>query len=110
MPHSASWGMGCLVCANAGFGLSGPFVETDLQKELEMIQVNIAALTALTKLYLPPMLARKSGHVMNLASTAAFQPGPLMAVYYATKAYVLSFSEALADELRDTGGTVTAPC
>ncbi|HYS53963.1 MAG TPA: SDR family oxidoreductase [Thermoanaerobaculia bacterium] len=95
---------------NAGFGLSGPFVETDLQKELEMIQVNIAALTHLTKLYLPAMLARNSGHILNVASTAAFLPGPLMAVYYATKAYVLSFSEALADELRDTGVTVTALC
>ena len=95
---------------NAGFGLSGPFIETDLKKELEMIQVNIAALTHLTRLYLRPMVERRSGRVMNLASTAAFQPGPLMAVYYASKAYVLSFSEALADELRDSGVTVTALC
>ena len=106
----ATTGPADVLINNAGFGLSGPFVEIDLQKELEMIQVNIAALTALTKLYLPPMLALKSGRIMNLASTAAFQPGPLMAVYYATKAYVLSFSEALADELRDTGVTVTALC
>ena len=95
---------------NAGFGLTGPFVETDLAKELEMIQVNVVALTALTKLLLPPMVARRRGRVLNVASTAAFQPGPLMAVYYATKAYVLSFSEAIADELRDSGVTVTALC
>jgi len=95
---------------NAGFGLSGPFVATDLDKELEMIQVNIVALTELTKLLLPGMVARRSGRILNLASTAAFQPGPLMAVYYATKAYVLSFSEAIADELRDSGVTVTALC
>jgi short-subunit dehydrogenase len=95
---------------NAGFGVTGPFVETDLAKELEMIQVNVVALTYLTKLLLPPMVARRRGRVLNVASTAAFQPGPLMAVYYATKAYVLSFSEAIADELRDSGVTVTALC
>lgn len=95
---------------NAGFGITGPFVTTDLAKELEMIQVNVVALTALTKLLLPPMVARRRGRVLNVASTAAFQPGPLMAVYYATKAYVLSFSEAIADELRDSGVTVTALC
>ena len=95
---------------NAGFGVAGPFVETDLAKELEMIQVNVVALTQLTKLLLPPMVARRRGRVLNVASTAAFQPGPLMAVYYATKAYVLSFSEAIADELRHSGVTVTALC
>jgi len=95
---------------NAGFGVTGPFSETDLEKELEMIKVNIVALTALTKLYLRPMVERHSGHIVNVASTAAFQPGPLMAIYYATKAYVLSFSEAIADELRDSGVTVTALC
>ena len=95
---------------NAGYGLSGAFVETDLQRELDMIQVNIVALTALTKLLLAPMIARRSGRILNVASTAAFQPGPLMAVYYATKAYVLSFTEAIADELRDSGVTVTALC
>ena len=95
---------------NAGFGLGGEFADTELTRELEMIQVNIAALTHLTKLFLPPMIKRKSGHILNLASTAAFQPGPLMAVYYATKAYVLSFSEALAEELRNSGVTVTALC
>ena len=73
---------------NAGFGLGGEFADTKLQRELEMIQVNISALTHLTKLFLPAMIKRKSGRVLNVASTAAFQPGPLMAVYYATKAYV----------------------
>jgi short-subunit dehydrogenase len=95
---------------NAGFGLGGEFSETSVQRELEMIQVNIAALTHLTKLFLPPMIKRRSGRILNVASTAAFQPGPLMAVYYATKAYVLSFSEALAEELRNSGVTVTALC
>src|ERR1043165_7819061 len=73
-------------------------------------QVNVVVLTQLTKLLLPPMVARRRGRVLNVATTAAFQPGPLMAVYYATKAYVLSFSEAIADELRDSGVTVTALC
>ena len=95
---------------NAGFGLGGEFADTAIQRELEMIQVNIAALTHLTKLFIPPMIKRRSGRVLNLASTAAFQPGPLMAVYYATKAYVLSFSEALSEELRNTGVSVTALC
>jgi short-subunit dehydrogenase len=95
---------------NAGFGLGGEFSETELTRELEMIQVNIAALTHLTKLFLPPMIKRRSGRILNVASTAAFQPGPLMAVYYATKAYVLSFSEAVAEELRNSGVTVTALC
>ncbi len=95
---------------NAGYGLAGPFAETDLETELEMIQVNLTALTELTKLFLRPMVARHAGRILNVASTAAFQPGPLMAVYYATKAYVLSFSEAIADELRHSGVTVTVLC
>jgi len=95
---------------NAGYGLAGEFVRTDVIVELAMIQFNIAALTELTKLVLPQMVERRSGRIVNVASTAAFQPGPLMAVYYATKAYVLSFSEAIADELRDSGVTVTALC
>jgi len=95
---------------NAGFGVTGKFAETDLKSELEMIQVNIAALTHLTKLFLRPMVQRGHGRILNVASTAAFQPGPLMAVYYATKAYVLSFSEAIAEELGGTGVTVTALC
>ena len=95
---------------NAGFGLGGAFMETDLEREMEMIQVNAVALTQLTKLFGRAMVMRRRGRIMNVASTAAFQPGPLMAVYYATKAYVLSFSEAVAEELRDTGVTVTALC
>jgi short-subunit dehydrogenase len=93
---------------NAGFPVFGPFVETDLQVELEMLQVNVIALTALTKLFLKGMVERRAGRILNLASTAAFLPGPLMAVYYASKAYVLSFSQALSNELRGTGVTVTA--
>jgi uncharacterized protein len=95
---------------NAGFGLYGFFADTPLDRELEMIQVNVAALTNLTKLFLPGMLERRAGRILNVASTAAFQPGPIMAVYYATKAYVLSFSEALANETAGTGVTVTALC
>jgi short-subunit dehydrogenase len=95
---------------NAGFGTYGPFAETDLAAELGMLQLNVVALTHLTKLFLRPMLARGRGRILNVASTAAFQPGPLMAVYYATKAYVLSFSEALAEELAGSGVTVTALC
>lgn len=95
---------------NAGFGQFGFYVETDLQEELGQIQLNIVSLTHLTKLYVRPMVARKRGRVLNVASTAAFQPGPLMAVYYATKAYVLSFSGALSNELRGTGVTVTCLC
>lgn len=95
---------------NAGFGLYGPHAQADLAEEQQMIQVNITTLTRLTKLLLPGMLSRRRGQVMNVASTASFQPGPYMAVYYATKAYVLSYSEALAEELRGTGVTVTALC
>lgn len=95
---------------NAGFATSGPFVETDLDTELDEIQVNVTALTELTKRFLPAMVERGEGRVLNVASTAAFQPGPYMAVYYATKAYVLSFSEAISAELDGTGVTVTALC
>lgn len=95
---------------NAGFGSYGLFAETDLKSELELLQVNVAALTHLTKLFLPAMLGRRRGYVMNVASTAAFQPGPLMAVYYASKAYVLSFSEALSNECEGTGVRVSALC
>ena len=95
---------------NAGYGVVGPFADNDLERELEMIQVNVVALVELTKLLLRPMIARQRGHILNVASTAAFQPGPLMAIYYATKAFVLSFTEAIADELRDSAVTVTALC
>ena len=93
---------------NAGFPVYGLFVETDLKVELQMLQVNVLALTALTKLFLKGMVERRYGRILNLASTAAFEPGPLMAVYYASKAYVLSFSEALSNELKGTGVTATA--
>lgn len=95
---------------NAGFGLHGLFSETDRHEELDMIQVNIAALTHLTKLFLPDMLEKGEGRILNVGSIASFQPNPLMAVYAASKAYVLSFSEALANELEGTGITVTALC
>jgi len=95
---------------NAGFGLLGPFHETPIQRELEMIQVNITALTELTKLALPPLLERRRGWILNVGSTAGFVPGPLMSVYYASKAYVLSFSEALTAELAGTGVSVTVLC
>jgi len=95
---------------NAGFGTHGPFAEAEVGSQLAMLQVNIVALTHLTRLILPGMLERGSGRIMNMASVAAFLPGPLMAVYYATKAYVLSFSEALASEIAGSGVTVTAVC
>ncbi len=95
---------------NAGFGVYGPFAGSNPGETLEMIRVNVVALTELTQGIVPPMAARRSGRILNVASTAAFQPGPLMAVYYATKAYVLSFSEALANELSGSGVTVTALC
>ena len=95
---------------NAGFGTYGLFAGTPAEEEARLIQVNITALTMLTKLLLPPMLQRRHGRILNVASTAAFQPGPLMAVYYASKAYVLSFSEALSNETSGTGVTVTCLC
>ncbi len=95
---------------NAGFGVSGAFSKTSLKEELDLLQVNIVALTALTKLLLPSMLERGFGHILNVASTAGFVPGPGMAVYYASKAYVISFSEALANELHGTGVSVTVLC
>jgi uncharacterized protein len=94
----------------AGFGSAGFFAETPISTELEIIQVNVTAPTHLTALLLPGMLERQRGGILNVASTAAFQPGPLMAVYYATKAYLLSFSEAIANETRGTGVTVTTLC
>ena len=95
---------------NAGFGLYGLFVDSGRERQLEMIRLNVLALTDLTRLFLPGMVGRGRGRIMNVASVAAFAPGPLMAVYYATKAYVLSFSEAIAAELRGTGVSVTAFC
>jgi uncharacterized protein len=95
---------------NAGFGGHGRFDAEDIDQILGMLQVNIVALTHLTRLFLPGMIDRKNGRIMNLASVASFLPGPLMAVYFASKAYVLSFSEAIASELKRTGVTVTAVC
>jgi uncharacterized protein len=95
---------------NAGFGDFGMFVETDWHKELQMINLNITTLTQFTKLYVQDMVKRGNGKIMNVASTAAFQSGPTMAVYYATKAYVLSFSEAVDNEVSDKGVTVTTLC
>jgi short-subunit dehydrogenase len=95
---------------NAGVGQYGPFLDTSLDAELDIIRLNAMALTELTKRLLPSMVARRKGRILNVASTAAFFPGPLMAVYYATKAYALSLSEALAEELEGTGVTVTVLC
>ncbi len=95
---------------NAGFGSNGPFLDLDAGRELEMIQVNVTALVELTQRFLPGMVARGRGRVLNLGSTAGFQPGPFMATYYASKAFVNSFTEALAFELKGTGVTATVSC
>ena len=103
------WDVDILV-NNAGFGLFGYFADENLHEEMEMIQLNVATLTELTKRFLEPMRQQKVGKILNVASTAAFQAGPMMAIYYATKAYVLSFSEAIANELKGTGVTVSCLC
>jgi hypothetical protein len=95
---------------NAAFGVFGPFHLTDLESNVALLHTNIVALTHLTRLFLPSMVKRGSGRLLNVASTAAFQPGPLMATYYASKAYVVSFSGAIANELKGTGVTVTCLC
>ncbi len=95
---------------NAGFGDHAFFLNEDATKIEEMILLNILTLTKLTKLFLPDMVANKYGKILNVASTAAFQPGPLMSVYYATKAYVLSFSEGLYEETKGSGVSITALC
>jgi short-subunit dehydrogenase len=95
---------------NAGIGRYGDFKDSDATKDLDMIQLNVTSLVHLTRLFLPGMVERGHGKVMNVASTAAFQPGPLMAVYYATKSFVVSFSNAIHTELAGTGVTVTAFC
>jgi short-subunit dehydrogenase len=94
---------------NAGYGIYGEFIQTSLESELAMMQLNMNAVVILTKLFLPDLVSTK-GKILNLASTAAFQPGPYMAIYFASKAFVLSFSEAIASELEETGVTVTAFC
>jgi short-subunit dehydrogenase len=95
---------------NAGFGSLGRFVDSDTGAQVDMVQVNVAALTHLTRLYAGSMVALGRGRILNVASTAAFQPGPFMATYFATKAFVLSFSDAVGEELRGTGVTVTTLC
>jgi uncharacterized protein len=95
---------------NAGFGGHGFFHERDWEADKAMINLNILVLTALSRMFLPGMIERNRGYVLNVASTAGFIPGPLHAVYYATKAYVISFSEAIANELSDTNVRVTALC
>src|SRR5437868_3709743 len=95
---------------NAGYGVFGEFNQASTEGTLGQIQLNITSLTHLTKLFLAPMVQRRSGKILNVASTAGFQAGPLMAVYYATKAYVILFSEALASELEGSGVTVTCLC
>ncbi len=116
IPHAAqdlfetTQGMGLEVDAlanNAGIGQTGPFAESDEAMLSTMLQLNMTTLTELTRRYLPGMLARDSGYVLNVGSTAGFQPGPNMAVYYATKAYVYSFTEALVEECKGTGVTIT---
>jgi short-subunit dehydrogenase len=95
---------------NAGFGSSGPFLDADLRREVDMIQVNVTALVQLCHHFAKPMMERRGGGVLNIASTAGFQPGPGMATYYATKAFVVSFTEAFGYELRGSGVKVTAFC
>lgn len=95
---------------NAGFGIHGFFHESDWKATESMLNLNMIALTRLTRLFLPAMIQKGSGKILNVASTAAFQPGPLMACYFASKAYVLSLTEALSNELANTGVTVTAFC
>jgi short-subunit dehydrogenase len=95
---------------NAGFGSSGAFLDLDLAREAEMLEVNCSALVKLTHLFGRPMRERRSGRILNVASTAGFQPGPYMATYYATKAFVIAFTEALAHEMRGSGVTVTCHC
>lgn len=95
---------------NAGFGTNGAFAELDISREMEMVQVNVSSLMHLTRLFLPKMLERKAGRILNIGSTAGFQSGPFMATYYATKAFVNHFTEALWFELKDTGVTATVSC
>lgn len=107
--HNESLSVDVLVNC-AGTATLGLFANANLATQMKMIQLNVLALTALTQLFLKDMLNRGQGKILNVASTAAFQPGPLMAVYYATKAYVLSFSEAIANEVIGSGVSVTALC
>ncbi|HKY21611.1 MAG TPA: SDR family oxidoreductase [Vicinamibacterales bacterium] len=111
--HEAVAGRGldvhCLV-NNAGVGLYGKFSTTELESELKMIQLNVTSVVDLTKRFLPAMIQRGSGRILNVASTAAFVPGPWMSVYYASKAFLLSFSQAIDYELKPSGISVTTLC
>ncbi len=107
--ESKNWSIDIRV-NNAGFGDHGAFVKSDIKKNQEMIDLNILTLTKLCHLYLPKMIQKRSGKILNVASTASFQPGPLMSVYYATKAYVLHFTEGLHEELLGTGVSAMALC
>ena len=111
MEKIRSWGLSVdVLINNAGFNEAGCFTNTDLEKELDMIQIHIKALTALTKLFLPGMIERGHGRILNVGSTGSYMPCPNDAVYAATKAYVLSFSNGLYQELKGTGVTVTCLC
>ena len=99
-----------VVINNAGFGLQGEFAQLPLARQLEMVQLNVTTLTEFTRLLLPAMLERRSGGVLNVASIAAFQPGPLMSAYYATKAYVLSLTEGIAEEVAGRGVKISCLC
>src|ERR1017187_8371803 len=99
-----------LLINNAGFGVRGAYTDTDWARESGLMQVNMVSVAHLTKLFLPEMVRRRSGRILNVASTAAFVPGPFMALYYASKAFVLSFSEALSNEVEGTGVSVTVLC
>jgi short-subunit dehydrogenase len=99
-----------LLVNNAGFGLIGRFAELDARRERQMIDLNVGTLTDLCRAVAPQMITRKSGSILNVASTAAFQPGPKMAVYFATKAFVLSLTEALHEELKPHGVKVSCLC
>ncbi len=95
---------------NAGYGVQGAFAATPERAELDMVRVNVTALVHLTKLFLPAMIRRRRGKILNVASAAAYFPGPFMAGYYASKAFVLAFSQSLSEEVRGTGVSVTALC
>lgn len=99
-----------VIINNAGFGMFGPFYDTDWERESKMLNLHILTTTHLIKLILPGMVERGSGKILNVSSLAAFQPGPLMSLYYASKAYLLSFSQAISNELKGTGVSVTALC
>ena len=99
-----------ILCNNAGLGRRGKFWEIPLEDDIQMLRVNAEAVVRMTKRFLPRMLSTGRGRILNTASIAGFEPGPMLAVYHSTKAFVLSFSEALATELKETGVTVTALC